>query len=168
MTDSSEEASYECRRCKYSTNELHHLEDHVIAEHGEPGDEADDGEVSCEKCDYIGQNMSSLRQHVGAVHDQIKDVTDEDVAREDCELETSGNVEVKATKKRKRKKVKALKADHDTMKNYPCNHCEYRASRKFVLEDHIKGRCTYDVCSERGEGVGRFLTKGREVAWIWY
>ena len=27
-----------------------------------------------------------------------------------------------------------------------------------------KGRCTNDVCSGRGEGVGQFLTKGREVA----
>ena len=149
MTDSPEEARYECRRCKYSTNELHHLEDHVKAHLEE---NCEDGEVSCE------------RKHDGAMHDQIKDV-----ASEDFKLEASTNVEVKATKKRRRKKVKALKADHDGMKNYPCNYCEYRASRKFVLEDHVKGRCTYDVCSEsKGERVGRFLTKRREVPWIWY
>ena len=161
MTDPTE-ARYECRRCKYSTNDLHHLEDHVKSRHDDDNDK--DGEASCEKYDFIDQKMSSLRKQVGAVHDQIKDV-----ASEDIKLEAFSNVEVKATKKRKRKKVKALKADHDGMKNYPCNYCEYRASRKFVLEDHVKGRCTYDVCSEsKGERVGRFLTNRREVAWIWY
>ena len=28
--------------------------------------------------------------------------------------------------------------------------------------------CTYDVCTEGGGGVSQFLTKGKEVAWIWY
>ena len=27
-----------------------------------------------------------------------------------------------------------------------------------------KGRCTYDVCPDRGEGISQFLTKGGEVA----
>ena len=38
---------------------------------------------------------------------------------------------------------------------------------KLVRANSFKGACTNDVCSRGGEGVSQFLTKEREVAWIW-
>ena len=44
----------------------------------------------------------------------------------------------------------------------------FASDLKFMLERNVRDDVHMTSALTRGEGVSQFLTKGREVAWIWY